>query len=64
MYLHTQTHIRKHSFTNLVFMQVGDLVWLTPGHCDPTVNLYDWLIGVREGRVEYIWPVLGRGPGV
>jgi D-serine deaminase-like pyridoxal phosphate-dependent protein len=28
---------------------LGDVVWLIPGHCDPTVNLHDWLIGVRGG---------------
>ena len=26
---------------------IGDRVWLVPGHCDPTVNLYDWLVGMR-----------------
>ena len=32
-----------------------------PGHCDPTVNLYDWLVAVRAGRVEAVWPVTARG---
>ncbi|MEK9803331.1 MAG: DSD1 family PLP-dependent enzyme, partial [Curvibacter sp.] len=27
----------------------GSTLWLIPGHCDPTVNLHDWLIGVRGG---------------
>eukprot|EP00058_Branchiostoma_floridae_P024341 XP_002609831.1 hypothetical protein BRAFLDRAFT_78677 [Branchiostoma floridae] len=44
--------------------KIGDQVWLIPGHCDPTVNLYDWLVGVRGGRVEAMWPITGRGPGV
>jgi hypothetical protein len=26
---------------------IGDTVWLIPGHCDPTVNLHDRDIGVR-----------------
>ena len=39
----------------------GDHVWLIPGHCDPTVNLYDWIVGVRGTRVECIWPVAARG---
>jgi len=39
----------------------GDRVWLIPGHCDPTVNLYDWIIGVRGTRVECLWPVAARG---
>ena len=41
--------------------QVGDKVKLIPGHCDPTVNLYDHYICVRNGRVEAIWPITARG---
>lgn len=44
--------------------QVGEQVFLVPGHCDPTVNMYDWIVGVRDNKVETMWPVLGRGPGV
>ena len=44
---------------------LGDTVWLVPGHCDPTVNLHDYLVGVggglREGRVEKIIRVDARG---
>jgi D-serine deaminase-like pyridoxal phosphate-dependent protein len=29
--------------------EIGDTVWLIPGHCDPTVNLHDTMIGVRGG---------------
>jgi D-serine deaminase-like pyridoxal phosphate-dependent protein len=44
----------------------GDKILLVPGHCDPTVNLHDWYVGVRglgtEGaRVESLWPVAARG---
>lgn len=39
----------------------GDLVRLVPGHCDPTCNLHDWLVGVRKGRVETLWSVTARG---
>jgi D-serine deaminase-like pyridoxal phosphate-dependent protein len=39
----------------------GDRLWLIPGHCDPTVNLYDWIVGVRGTRVECVWPVAARG---
>ncbi len=41
--------------------QLGDRVWLIPGHCDPTVNLYDWIVGMRGDRVECVWPVSARG---
>jgi len=40
---------------------IGDRLWLVPGHCDPTVNLYDWIVGVRGRRVECVWPVTARG---
>jgi len=40
---------------------IGDRLWLIPGHCDPTVNLYDWIVGVRGTRVECVWPVAARG---
>ena len=42
-------------------LRVGDKIRLVPGHCDPTVNLHDWLVGVRKGRVECVWPVSARG---
>ena len=41
--------------------QLGEKLLLVPGHCDPTVNLYDWYVGVRAGRVEVVWPVSARG---
>jgi 3-hydroxy-D-aspartate aldolase len=40
---------------------LGEKVLLVPGHCDPTVNLYDWYVCVRKGRVEALWPVSARG---
>jgi len=41
--------------------KLGEKLLLVPGHCDPTVNLYDWLVCVRKGRVEALWPVTARG---
>ncbi len=40
---------------------LGEKLRLVPGHCDPTVNLYDWIVGVRGGRVEAVWPIAARG---
>ncbi len=40
---------------------LGQQVMLVPGHCDPTVDRYDWYVGVRKGRVECLWPVAARG---
>lgn len=42
-------------------LRLGDRVMLVPGHCDPTVNLYDWFVGLRAGRVETLWRVTARG---
>lgn len=41
--------------------RIGDKLRLIPGHCDPTVNLYDWFVCVRNGRVEALWPITARG---
>ncbi|HVH75451.1 MAG TPA: DSD1 family PLP-dependent enzyme [Stellaceae bacterium] len=42
-------------------LKIGDKLRLIPGHCDPTVNLYDWYICVRGNRVEAVWPITARG---
>ena len=45
--------------------ELGETVWLVPGHCDPTVNLHDAYVAVRggleRGVVEALWPVDTRG---
>ncbi|MFC7734953.1 DSD1 family PLP-dependent enzyme [Roseomonas sp. GCM10028921] len=41
--------------------KLGERLRLVPGHCDPTVDRYDWYVGVRKGRVECLWPVSARG---
>ena len=45
--------------------ELGQTVWLIPGHCDPTVNLHNWMIGVRggldQGQVEQVLRVDARG---
>ena len=45
--------------------KLGRMLWLIPGHCDPTVNLHDVMIGVsgglRHGVVERIIHVDARG---
>lgn len=40
---------------------LGDKIRLIPGHCDPTVNLYDWIVGYRNEQVECVWPISARG---
>jgi len=45
--------------------RLGEIVWLIPGHCDPTVNLHNHMFGVtgglRHGKVERIIRVDARG---
>ena len=41
--------------------RLGEKLKLIPGHCDPTVNLYDHYVCIRNARVEAIWPVTARG---
>ena len=44
---------------------LGDTVWLIPGHCDPTVNLHGFFVGVRggltQGHVERLIAIDTRG---
>ena len=40
---------------------LGEKLRLVPGHCDPTVDRFDWYVGMRDGRVECLWPVSARG---
>ena len=42
-------------------LNINDKLRLVPGHCDPTCNLHDWYVCVREGIVEDLWPVSARG---
>lgn len=42
-------------------LSLGSKLKLIPGHCDPTVNLYDWYVAIRGDRVEALWPIVGRG---
>jgi 3-hydroxy-D-aspartate aldolase len=42
-------------------LKVNDKLKLVPGHCDPTANVHDWYVGVRNGKVECLWPVSARG---
>lgn len=41
--------------------KVGDRLEVIVPHCDPAVNLYDRIYGIRRGKVEMILPVLARG---
>lgn len=42
-------------------VKLGDRLEFIVPHCDPTVNLYDRMFCVRDGKVESIWPIEARG---
>ena len=42
-------------------LAVGDQLALVPSHCDPTVNLHDWIVVVDGDRVDAVWKVDARG---
>lgn len=44
-----------------VTLPLGHKLKIVAGHCDPTVNLYDHYVCVRNGRVEALWPITARG---
>ena len=42
-------------------LKIGDKVLLIPSHCCTTVNLHDVIYAIRDGKVEDVWRVAGRG---
>ena len=40
---------------------VGEVVNVIPNHCCAVTNMMDEVYGVRNGRVEVVWPVAARG---
>ena len=46
-------------------LRLGQKLLLVPGHCDPTVNLYERYVcvrgGMEQGVVEALWPITARG---
>ena len=41
--------------------KIGDKLELIAPHCDPVVNLYEQIYGIRKDRVEVVWPITARG---
>ncbi len=57
--------LRAAAVPGAVLPALGDGLWLIPGHCDPTINLHDTMLGVRGGLdtgvVERVIRVDARG---
>ncbi len=41
--------------------KIGDKLELIAPHCDPVVNLYEQIYGIRKDRVETVWAIDARG---
>jgi D-serine deaminase-like pyridoxal phosphate-dependent protein len=42
-------------------VKVGDRLHWIVGYADTSVHLHEHMYGVRDGIVEVVWPILGRG---
>jgi len=41
--------------------KIGDLLEVIVPHCDPVVNEFDQMYGIRKDKVEVVWAITGRG---
>jgi D-serine deaminase-like pyridoxal phosphate-dependent protein len=41
--------------------RIGDKLEVIVPHCDPVVNEYDQVYGIRKDSVEVVWPITARG---
>jgi D-serine deaminase-like pyridoxal phosphate-dependent protein len=42
-------------------LRTGDKVEIVPNHGCTTINLHDYYHVIRDGRLEALWPIAGRG---
>ena len=45
-------------------LTIGDKIKLIPGHIDPTCNLHEYYVAMWGNRVDALWPITARGPGL
>jgi D-serine deaminase-like pyridoxal phosphate-dependent protein len=41
--------------------EIGERVTVVPNHCCVVNNLFNRIVGLRQGEVEVVWPVAARG---
>jgi len=41
--------------------EIGERVTVIPNHCCTVNNLFNEIVGIRDNRVEVVWPVAARG---
>jgi D-serine deaminase-like pyridoxal phosphate-dependent protein len=44
-----------------VALKPGETLEIIPSHGDTTLNIHDYYYGIRNGRVETVWPIAARG---
>jgi D-serine deaminase-like pyridoxal phosphate-dependent protein len=54
---HTKIELERPNATPMV----GDKIEFVVGYSDTTVHLHEEIVGLRDGRIESIWRVAGRG---
>ena len=42
-------------------LKINDKILLIPGHCDPTCNLHDWYVVIKDSKVIDLRPISARG---
>jgi D-serine deaminase-like pyridoxal phosphate-dependent protein len=41
--------------------RIGDRVQMIVGYSDTTIHLHETMVGMRDGRIEQLWRIAGRG---
>ena len=57
----SEEHGRLRPLSGSSDLEVGAVLEFIPGHGCTTINLHDRLYAVRQGRLEAIWEIAGRG---
>ena len=57
----SEEHVRIDDKSGESDLKPGEKVELFPNHVCTTVNLHDRFYGVREGKIETVWTIEGRG---
>jgi D-serine deaminase-like pyridoxal phosphate-dependent protein len=60
-FLRTSEEHSRCAFEGDTPLKPGDKLYLVVGHCCTTCNLHDRMYAYRDGRIEEIWEIKGRG---
>ena len=44
-------------------LSLGDMIFIQPAHCDPTVNLYNKCLVINKNNISQTWIIEARGYG-